>query len=234
MPYDNPSPVEQAEYLAWSSLGNTVGFAFAQMEAQRLEYEYKFARDPVTGCLWKAQWMEQVGFEIDNLQQDNTQNHDPASQNTIAVIFADGTRIGQVNKVIDHVTGDLVIKGLGDSVNKSIRSAVSERRQTDLAMRGSKEDDYSTGRFGGDEFIIACVIPKANAEEVAKLIGERVRSNFKDFVLEARETVPDLRRVAVDVAVGHAILEADESVEKLLIRADKHMQADKQLQYAVD
>jgi diguanylate cyclase (GGDEF)-like protein len=77
----------------------------------------------------------------------------------------------------------------------------------------------SVGRWGGDEFVI--LAPEADAETAAGLC-KRVR----EFCPLAAE-IGSGAMLAVELSIGAATLQANESLEQLLSRADAAMYADK-------
>jgi diguanylate cyclase (GGDEF)-like protein len=76
----------------------------------------------------------------------------------LSVVIADIDLFKRVNDTHGHDVGDLVIKGLGEVLNR-------QKRATDVVAR-----------FGGEEFVVLC---EQTDEAGAMLLAERIREDFE-------------------------------------------------------
>ena len=114
------------------------------------------------------------------------------------VLFIDLDRFKEINDSLGHATGDLVLK-------ETAKSLVASFRTTDVV-----------GRWGGDEFM--SVVHNTNGEFLSVLARRCV-------ALVARTSVrlPDNQKLSPTVSVGGALIEAEDTVEDLLRRADERL-----------
>jgi two-component system, cell cycle response regulator len=115
-----------------------------------------------------------------------------------AVILLDVDKFKKINDLRGHASGDLVLASVARIISDAVRSC-------DVVAR-----------WGGEEFVLALpCTPLGGAMEVA----ERVRASIE------AATVYDVNkeRVPVTASLGVAQLQAQESVEQLLDRADRAM-----------
>ncbi|RKX37508.1 MAG: hypothetical protein DRP19_01330 [Thermotogae bacterium] len=117
---------------------------------------------------------------------------------SFAFIYIDLNNFKSVNDVYGHMTGDELLKALGERMKHSLK----------------KEDII--GRIGGDEFIILLNPPSdySTAKEVIK----RLRNSI------CRPFSIDGKSFTVDFSAGVAVYPQDgDTVEKLVMKADKRM-----------
>ena len=118
----------------------------------------------------------------------------------MAVLMADLDHFKAINDTRGHEAGDRVLQALSLALRKTLRAY-------DLCAR-----------WGGDEFLV--LLPgtdRAGAQDV----GEKLRRATETLEL------PGGARPGLGLSVGIAMLEADESVDALLRRADEAMYAAK-------
>jgi diguanylate cyclase (GGDEF)-like protein len=112
----------------------------------------------------------------------------------VSILIFDLDRFKSVNDRFGHAMGDEVIRRFAETASASMRL------------------NDVVARFGGEEF--AAVVP--GGPEVAELIGERVRSNFKAAGVWFRDI-----RLDATVSVGAAsAADASATIADLLERAD--------------
>ncbi len=116
----------------------------------------------------------------------------------LSLIMFDIDHFKKVNDTWGHAVGDAVLCEIA-------RDALKFLRREDLAAR-----------YGGEEFVI--LLPETELPGAA-LIADRLRQLVADTVV-AHDQGPPL---SVTISIGVASLEADESGDELLIRADKAM-----------
>lgn len=115
----------------------------------------------------------------------------------LSISLLDIDHFKEVNDTYGHMTGDVVLLECVRRINAVIRPY------------------DSCGRFGGEEFLI--VIPGAAEKEVLS-IGERIRRAVNE-----PEICIDGSSVRVTVSQGIAIWDGKETIDDLLVRADKAM-----------
>ena len=165
-------------------------------ERARLDAE-GFARaavtDPVSGLFNRRYFHERLEEEIDRARRHNT---------TVSLLMIDIDNFKGINDRFGHLTGDLVIRGVGDILKRSVR-------KFDLCTR-----------FGGEEFAI--VMPGSGAESSAS-VAERIRQRIEAF----RPTEAELAELRVTASIGMAVSEGT-SARELIARADQALYEAKQ------
>jgi diguanylate cyclase (GGDEF)-like protein len=115
----------------------------------------------------------------------------------LSVIFVDADHFKKVNDTHGHAGGDAVLRALGATLMKAVRT----------------EDVVA--RYGGEEFVL---LVRGVAPDGVVAAAERIRADVQALVIEH-----DGKRIPVTVSVGVAVHEAEkeaESIEALVARAD--------------
>ena len=121
----------------------------------------------------------------------------------ISLLFIDIDDFKKINDTYGHSMGDEVLKIVGKTISRSVRSE-------DIA-----------GRWGGEEFLV--VLANASEEE-AKRKSEKLGKLIEEIQIKGGgETIK------VTVSIGVAALGKNEPLEKLVERADKAMYKSKEL-----
>jgi diguanylate cyclase (GGDEF)-like protein len=120
-----------------------------------------------------------------------------------SIVFIDIDRFKEINDNLGHGTGDRAIKMFVDVV-------IHNMRATDMLAR-----------YGGDEFIL---VLSNTRNEGALLVGERLRRAIENDACLDDSGFP----LSLTASLGVATLEAGDSVEKLVMRADQALQRAKQ------
>ncbi len=116
---------------------------------------------------------------------------------SFAFIYIDLNNFKSINDVHGHVTGDKLLKALGERMKHSLK----------------KEDII--GRIGGDEFII---LLNPSDHSTAKEVIKRLRNSI------CRPFSIDGKSFTVDFSAGVAVYPQDgNTVEELVMKADKRM-----------
>ena len=116
---------------------------------------------------------------------------------SFAFIYIDLNNFKSINDVHGHVTGDKLLKALGERMKHSLK----------------KEDII--GRIGGDEFII---LLNPSDHSTAKEVIKRLRNSI------CRPFSIDGKSFTVDFSAGVAVYPQDgDTVEELVMKADKRM-----------
>lgn len=120
----------------------------------------------------------------------------------LSVLLIDADHFKLINDIFSHQKGDEVLCCL----TKLLRA---ELRQHDVI-----------GRWGGEEFLV--LLPNT-ALENAQLLAERIRSTVKDF--RWQELLKD--ELAVSISIGVTQLLPNETLNRLINRADKALHSSK-------
>ena len=115
-----------------------------------------------------------------------------------SILMMDIDHFKSINDTYGHQMGDLVLKGFCERISERIR-----------------ESDY-LARWGGEEFIL--LLDSADKNQAAQL-AETLRATIASVRIDP---VPSLT-----VSIGVAEYIADEAIDTLLARADKHLYAAK-------
>ena len=92
----------------------------------------------------------------------------------VAVLFLDVDHLKRLNDTFGHDAGDRALAAVG----RIIRDAIRAERQMDFSARAPAEaGDYSASRHGGDEFLIALELDRADAIDV---IAPRIKQHVDD------------------------------------------------------
>ncbi|MBU6206730.1 MAG: GGDEF domain-containing protein [Alphaproteobacteria bacterium] len=118
-----------------------------------------------------------------------------------ALLFVDVDGLKSINDAHGHGAGDIVLIHVGDVLRSQLRS-------TDLVAR-----------LGGDEFGI--LIEPILEHEVIRKIGTLTREISQNHAIIERELVP------VSISIGYTMIEANDSVDTALHRADIAMYGEK-------
>ena len=149
--------------------------------------------DPVSGLFNRRYFHERLEEELDRARRHNT---------TVALLMIDIDNFKGINDRFGHLAGDLVIRGVGDILKRSVR-------RFDLCTR-----------FGGEEFAI--VMPGSGPENSAP-VAERIRQRIEAF----RPPDTELADLRVTASIGMAVSQGA-SVRELIARADQALYEAKQ------
>jgi len=118
--------------------------------------------------------------------------------------FVDLDFFKQINDRYGHGVGDQALASVALEIRNSLRDV-----------------DY-VARIGGEEFVV--VLAQA-AEPEALRIAERIRADIERMVIELGEDHPSLR---LTTSIGIASYQPEESVEDIMVRADRALYAAKE------
>ena len=123
----------------------------------------------------------------------------------LSVLFIDLRRFKQVNDEFGHQAGDEVLQAFAGILTTTLRgSDIASHAEAELA-------DESSGRLGGDEFLV--LLPKTNAAGAQRVV-ERLHA-----AITAHEA--ELRGVTADIGISTMTEPGDPST--LLEEADQRM-----------
>jgi diguanylate cyclase (GGDEF)-like protein len=120
----------------------------------------------------------------------------------VALLFCDLDRFKPVNDQLGHEAGDAVLREVAHRLLRAVR-------ETD-----------AVGRFGGDEFVMLCESFEDPAD--VRAIAHRLRESIR-----APIALPSEVDVTIDVSIGIAFAEADDTGDRLIARADADMYSGK-------
>ena len=169
--------------------------ALARERARRDADEFARAAvmDPLSGLFNRRYFHERLEEELDRARRQDT---------SVTLLMIDIDNFKGINDRFGHLAGDVVIRGVGDILKRSVR-------RFDLCTR-----------FGGEEFAI--VMPGSGPENSAP-VAERICQRIEGF----RPADPDLAELRVTASIGMAVAQGI-SGRELIGRADQALYSAKQ------
>lgn len=169
-------------------------FVMAGLLKYTIELERKILFDSLTGLMKKEAFLEMCeAFLSSN------------NSGSAALAFIDVDNFKQINDEFGHLTGDDLLKTVGERIAQSI-----------------SRDDFA-GRFAGDEFLVM-IEDEHRSEKVLAKIKERL----------AEPVVVDKNQIMLSVSTGTSYYPRDGvDVSVLVHKADQSMYADKAFKNSV-
>jgi diguanylate cyclase (GGDEF)-like protein/PAS domain S-box-containing protein len=165
-----------ALHLANERLSEALGELHAsrdQIQQKNIELEHMARHDPLTGCLNRRAFFERLASSWEDARRNGL---------PLSVLALDVDQFKLVNDRLGHLAGDRVIKHVGETLLRSLRSS-------DIV-----------GRYGGDEFLVA--MPGCDAD-TAIVLAEKLRHAVEErCALPAREGIA----LSITVSIGLAAL----------------------------
>ena len=158
-------------------------------------------RDALTGLPNRALFAESLGHALARADRDSS---------LPTVLFLDVDRFKQVNDMHGHTAGDEVLRTLAERLLLTVRGA-------DVVAR-----------LGGDEFVVLCDAVPDEPTDVAAVCN-RIQRAFDvpmTLIVGGRPLTLD-----IGVSVGAVVAQPGESAERLIMRADAAMYADKRARH---
>ena len=159
---------------------------YAAMEEDRRRYYQLAARDPLTG-LFTRYYMEDAAARMIELHERN----DSAR---LALLIFDIDHFKDINDGCGHLSGDVVLRRLGEVLNQ-------QSRRADVAVR-----------YGGDEF---AVFQSGASDNDCLAFAERFRDTVRAVRFDG-----NLAEVQLSISAGIAEHRRGESMNDLILRAD--------------
>ncbi len=154
----------------------------------------KTVTDPLTGLYNRRHLFAQLELEVVRSRRYET----PVS---LLILDIDGFKT--INDTMGHLTGDAILRQIGQVIKESIR-------RIDWAAR-----------WGGEEF--AVVLPATDCQK-ARLIAERIREEVE---IRVQDVLPATKRRPVTVSIGLSSISclrgAHEGIDDIVSRADQAM-----------
>ena len=154
---------------------------------QSQQLRHQATNDPLTGILNRRAFADEVRKLLDHLSRFGR---------PMDLIVFDLDHFKQINDQQGHLAGDIALKLVAGIVHKHLRS------------------DDLFGRFGGDEFLIACA--DRSPEDTAQ-IAETIRRAVVD---ESALCKPPLPGLSLSMGIARATRESGYQIESLFARAD--------------
>ncbi len=189
---DEPPLTEEYVELAEKAVSTAVSamekaYALQSAESDRARFEWLATTDALTACLNRRALEEALESELDRARRYGVE---------LSLLMIDLDHFKRVNDTRGHLTGDSVLRQIGDTLRREVRSV-------DVVAR-----------YGGEEFVI--VLPETGPEG-ARSFAERVRERVAahDF---GGGTAPLHLTVSIGVASAGSAELVD--VDTILSRAD--------------
>jgi diguanylate cyclase (GGDEF)-like protein/PAS domain S-box-containing protein len=157
-------------------------------QQRKLDLEHMASTDLLTGLATRRHLLELAGHEIARARR---------SGRSFAVVLLDIDRFKSINDRFGHETGDRVLRGIGDLLQRELRGV-------DLPAR-----------WGGEEF---CVLLPETDERAAVEVAERLRT----AVAGASIVAPDGSPLRVTASFGVALSTRDDTDLRGLVDAADH------------
>jgi diguanylate cyclase (GGDEF)-like protein len=189
------NPFTRDDLANLRALTAPAALALARERARQDANEFARAAvtDPLSGLFNRRYFHERLEEELDRARRHNT---------TVALLMIDIDNFKGINDRFGHLAGDLVIRGVGDILKRSVR-------KFDLCTR-----------FGGEEFAI--VMPGSGPENSAP-VAERIRQRIEAF----RPSEAELADLRVTASIGMS-LSYGGSARELIANADRALYQAKQ------
>jgi diguanylate cyclase (GGDEF)-like protein len=173
-------------------LANQLALSLSNARAMK-RLEEMATTDGLTGCLNKRAFLEELESKMRSAER---------FERKLSLLVTDIDHFKSVNDTYGHATGDVVIRGLGEVLQRM-------KRETDRVAR-----------FGGEEF---CVLCEETDAEGAMHLAERVREELAKTVFPT-----ELGKLSVTCSIGVATYPRDaKSAKELFEITDKALYAAK-------
>lgn len=169
----SPMPYNEHEKELLKAFASVAGFAYDR--ACKFEQGREQAmRDGHTGLINKKTMFEKLRAEKSRADR---------GQYSIGVLMMDIDHFKHVNDTYGHPVGDIVIKGIADTISKEIRGDID-----------------IVARFGGEEFVVALIETDANGMVET---AERIRKAVQKLSFDIHQAEP----LRVTVSIGAFLLQ---------------------------
>jgi diguanylate cyclase (GGDEF)-like protein len=173
-------------------------------ERKKIEKEIRYLAfyDGLTGLANRMLFMDRLNAAIKKSVREGKR---------FALLFLDLDHFKRVNDTLGHQAGDLLLKGVAESIRNFVRESDFATRLTPL-----KEKELIVARFGGDEFsiLLSDIREPDNAARVAKRLLNNIPATYQ---LDSHE-------VSVTTSIGISVFPEDgNTAEDLLKHADTAM-----------
>ena len=153
------------------------------------ELKTRASTDGLTQVLNKSAWRQEAGVQLETCA---------AGERPASLIFLDLDDFKRINDELGHITGDLILRRLAETIRENVREC------------------HLVGRFGGDEFVVLLTDTRLDAcGEVAARLQRAVRASM------------GFGPPAVSVSMGFAEWDGAGALDDLVLRADIDMLARK-------
>lgn len=171
-----------------AELEKRVALRTAELETRNKQLRRIASKDPLTGLYNRRSFAELLAREIAQAQR---YDHE------VACMMIDLDNFKQVNDVLGHQAGDLVLRRMAEVIRKEIR-------QSDIA-----------GRFGGDEFVV--LLPQCSTPEALHL-AKRIREQARQALTQWSTLAP---KVGLSIGISDLHVCGAKTGDALINAADK-------------
>ena len=182
---ENGTLTEAKQHLA-VAVAEHISLALANLKL-RETMQNQSIRDPLTGLFNRRYLDESLERELHRAS---------LTEQTLGIVAIDIDRFMLFNDKFGHIAGDTLLKALGASLQKNIRSC-------DIACR-----------YGGQKFIL--ILPESNPSDIRDR-ANKIRLAVKDLRIEDRGEILDPISISLGLAyfpehglTGKALIEASE------------------------
>lgn len=185
---DHPGIYESAQTRLAEIFANEASIA---IENARLfqQVQQLAITDELTGAYNRRYFYELVDLE---LARSKRYNH------PVSLLMIDLDNFKTVNDRFGHATGDQVLKGVAEQIQRTVREC------------------DTLGRYGGEEFVL--LLPETPLDKAVE-VAERLRR-----MIEAHKIMVDGIEISITLSIGAAAIGADcKDSDALLQRADRAM-----------
>lgn len=185
------APLSIAFFVTWFLFGLLKKLDFLEQKMRELA-----KKDQLSETLTKTTFLEHAEDRIKVARRENQK---------ISLLMMDIDNFKKVNDTYGHIAGDLVIKSVGQLLNRS-------KREADLV-----------GRFGGDEFLMLLWGTDAAG---AIQFSNHLRQEVKNLNLIYNE---NNIKVSISIGLSGAYEDNQREVSEIVSQADKALYAAKEL-----
>lgn len=183
--HDEPLPGRTGQ--AMQQALNKLRWSIRSAEQRRIQLQDLASHDGLTGLLNRRAAFDLVARDIERARREDA---------PMMALFIDLDGLKPINDTFGHEAGDRAIRAVADVLRATTRG-------TDV-----------TGRFGGDEFLVAGIAGAAATE--VELLAERIHGAIDDIVLEEGQD-----RIPLGCSIGMAVDDPHElTVDALVRKAD--------------
>jgi len=156
--------------------------------------------DGLTGLYNRRFFDESLERRVSELQRGDSES--------LGFMIVDIDHFKQVNDVYGHRAGDEILR--------TVASALSDRRGTDISYR-----------YGGEEFAIVCPNTDKNGlYEIGKRVSDAVNASTRDLAVKSE---PDAYPIeGVTISIGYGVMLHTEDTEEFIKRVDEALYVSKE------
>lgn len=192
--YVRSSPIRNAEGEIIGAVETFSDYTtYIQMRRKNEQLQKTILLDPLTGIGNRRHVEMKAKAALDEFQE---------TDEPFGLLFFDIDHFKRVNDIYGHAVGDIVLRMVGNTLRRSIRSS------------------DTAGRWGGEEFVV--LAGNLNVKDLA-VLAEKLRMLVEKSRLDVEQGP-----LQVTVSIGATLATCSDTPETLFKRADELMYASKQ------